>query len=127
MVHIALKEKRVATTKNKSYLHFWRNFTANQIQANPNPHQKKLKRIQIWKKPIRFRLADDLSNIFIFQIISFKTIYCQPNRLNQLKENHDLLSLQRRNLVDSRFWARLCYSYSKWSRSKYNNQLTKYP
>ena len=28
---------------------------------------------------------------------------------SQLTENHDLLSLQRRNPVDSRFWSRLCY------------------
>ena len=42
----------------------------------------------------------------------------------QLTENHVLLSLQRRNPVDPRFWSRLCYYCSKWSRPKYNNQLT---
>ena len=31
-----------------------------------HPHQKRLKRVQIWNKRIRFLLADDLSNIFNF-------------------------------------------------------------
>ena len=60
---------RVATTKN--HLHFWRSFSANHNQAHPNLNQKRLKRVQIWNKRIRFLLADDLSNIFNFQIILF--------------------------------------------------------
>ena len=32
---------------------------------------KRLKRVQIWNKRIRFLLADDLSDIFFFQIIFF--------------------------------------------------------
>ena len=34
-------------------------------------NQKKTYQVQIWNKRIRFLLADDLSNIFIFQIILF--------------------------------------------------------
>ena len=60
---------RVATTK--SHLHFWRNFSANHNQAHPNLNQKRLKRVQIWNKRIRFLLTDDLSNISIFQINLF--------------------------------------------------------
>ena len=69
MEHIALQERRVATTKD--HLHFWRNFSANHNQAHPNLNQKRLKRVQIWNKRMRFLLAGDLSNIFIFQIILF--------------------------------------------------------
>ena len=72
MVHIDSQERRVANTKKKSHLQFWRIFSANQFQANANRHQKRLKWEQIWKKHIRFLLADDLSNILFFQIILFK-------------------------------------------------------
>ena len=74
-VHIVLQELRVATTKKKNHLHFWRSSFANHNQAHPNLNQKKLKWVQIWNKPfpisIRFLLTDDLSDIFFFQIISF--------------------------------------------------------
>ena len=68
MVHIVLQERRVATTKKKRHLHFWTNFSSNQFQANLNPLQKMLNRVQIWNKRIRFLLVDDLNNIIIFQI-----------------------------------------------------------
>ena len=35
-----------------------------------HPHQKKLKWVQLWNERIRFLLADDLSNIFVYQIFS---------------------------------------------------------
>ena len=84
---------------------------------------------EIWNKSIRFLLVDDLSNIFISQIILF-TFNQLPTRqtystYSHLRKNHDLLSLQRRNPVDTRFWSRLCYYYSKKSRPKYNNRLTR--
>ena len=69
MEHIALQERRVATTR--SHLHFLRNSSANHNQAVPNVNQKRSNQVQTWKKRIRFQLADDLSNIFNFQIISF--------------------------------------------------------
>ena len=128
-VHIVLQEKRVATTKMKNLLHFRRNFSANQIQAHPNLNQKRLKWVQIWNKRIRFFLADDLSDILIFNFsnhfIQFQSTFNRSNLISQLTENHDLLSLQRRNPLDSRFCSRLCYYCSNWSRSKYNNQLTR--
>ena len=40
MVHIFLLQRRVATTKNRSHFHFWRNFSANHNQAHPNLNQK---------------------------------------------------------------------------------------
>ena len=40
MVHIVLQKRRVVTTKKKSHLHFWRNFSANHNQADPNLNQK---------------------------------------------------------------------------------------
>ena len=41
MEHIALQERRVATTKKENQLHFWRNFSANRNQAHPNLFHKK--------------------------------------------------------------------------------------
>ena len=128
-VHIVLQERRVGTMKKKSHLHFLGNFSANHKQAHPNMNQKRLKWVQVWNKRIRFLLADKLSDIFIFQIILFNfnlqstvQIY---STYSQLTENQDLISLQRWNPVDSRLWSRLCYDCSKWSRSKYNSQLTR--
>ena len=122
MEHIALQDRRVATTR--SHLHFWRNSSANHNQADPNVNQKRTNQVQIWNKRIRFLLADDLSCIFIFQIILFnfnlQLIYTQLT-----KNHHDLLSLQQLNPVDSRFWTRLCYYCNKWSRPKFKNQFTR--
>ena len=54
---------------------------------------------------MRFLLVDNLSNIFIFQIILFN--FNLLSTYTQLTQNHhDLLSLQRRNPVDSRFSTR---------------------
>ena len=124
MEHIVLQKRVVATTKKKNHLLFWRNFSANHNQAHPNVNQKRTNQVQIWNKRIRFLLADDSSNIFNFQIIIFNfNLQLTYNRITQ--NHHDVLSLQRRNPVDSRFWTRLCYYCSKWSRPKYNNQFTR--
>ena len=62
------------------------------------------------KKRVRFLLADDLSDIFIFQITLFNFNRQSTTQIDstyiQLTENHDILSLQRRNPVDSRFCSR---------------------
>ena len=92
-----------------------------------SPAPKRLNRVQIWNKRIRFRLVDDLSHIFIFQIILFNFNLQSTSQIkstySQLSENHhDLLSLQRRNPVGSRFWSRLCYYYSE--RSRYQNIIS---
>ena len=82
--------------------------------------------MQIWNKRVRFLLVDDLSDLFIFQIFFFQ-LQSTVNHFStytQLTENHDLLSRQGRNPVDSRFWFRLCYSCSEGSQPKFNNQLT---
>ena len=116
----------VVTTKN--HLHFWRNFSSNHNQAHPNLNQKRLKRVHKWNKRIRFLLADYLSNIFVFQtyFIQFQYTVNHSNLVCQPTQNHrDLLSLQRRNPVDSRFWTRLCYYCSKWSQPNCNSQLTR--
>ena len=57
--------------KRKAIFIFWWNCSANHNQAHTNLNQKMLKRVQIWNKLVRFLLADDLSDIFIFQIILF--------------------------------------------------------
>ena len=126
-VHIVLQEGRVMTTKKKSPLHFWRSFSANHNQAHTNLNEKRTNRVQIWNKRIRFLLADDLSHILYFYIILFNFNLHSTSQLYstyiQYTESHDLLSLQRRNPVDSRFCSRLCYYCSEWSRPKFNIQL----
>ena len=57
--------------KRKAIFIFWWNCSANHNQAYTNLNQKMLKRVQRWNKLVRFLLADDLSDIFIFQIILF--------------------------------------------------------
>ena len=52
---------------------FWRFFSANHNRAHPNVNQKRTNQVQIWNKRIRFLLADDLSNIFNFQIFLFSS------------------------------------------------------
>ena len=70
-VHIVLQERRVGATKKKNHLRFWRIFSAHHKQAHPNLNQKSLNCVQIGNKPIRFLLADALSDIFTFQINLF--------------------------------------------------------
>ena len=66
-----------------------------------HPLQKKLNWVQIWNERICFLLADDLSNIFIFQIISINfTLLSTSQIYSQIRENQDLLSLQKQNTVD---------------------------
>ena len=57
--------------RKENHHRFWRKFSANYNQAHTILNQKSLKWVQIWNKRIRFLLADDLSEIFIFQIILF--------------------------------------------------------
>ena len=45
---------------------FLRNFSTNHNQAHRNLNQKRTNRVQIWNKPIRFLLAEDLSHILVF-------------------------------------------------------------
>ena len=38
-VHTVLQERRVATTKKKSHIHFSGNFSTNHNQARPSEHE----------------------------------------------------------------------------------------
>ena len=126
-VQTVSQEGRVAAMRKENHPRFWRFFSANYNQAHRILNQKSLKWNQIWNKRIRFLLADDLSDKFIFQIILFNcNLQSTATQLTfNLQKNHHLLSLQRRNPVDSRFWSRLCYNCSKWARPKFNRQPTR--
>ena len=65
--HIVLQERRVATTRKKNHLHFWKKISVN----HGHPHQRRRNRVQMWNKRIRFLLADQLSHTFNFQINFF--------------------------------------------------------
>ena len=51
-VHIVLQERRVATLKKKSFLHFRRNFSANHNEAHPHLNQKTLKLFHLWNNRV---------------------------------------------------------------------------
>ena len=131
-VHIVLRERRVSTTKKKNHSNFDEIFRQSQPSTS-EPEPKKFKMspnmeytfigntFQTWntfligwwfERPIHF--PD--------QFIQFQSTVNRYSTYIQVTENHDLLSLQRRNPVDFRFWSRLCYYCSKWSRPKFNNQ-----
>ena len=50
---------------------FLKKFLRQSQPSTPEPEPKKLKRVQVWNKRIRFLLLDDLSHLFNFQIILF--------------------------------------------------------
>ena len=106
---------------------FFKKFLHQSKPSTYEPEPKKANRVQIWNKSIRFLLADDLSHIFNFQILLFNLNLLSTSQIySQLTQNHqDLLSLQRRNPADCRFWTRLGNYCSKRSRSKHNNQFTR--
>ena len=70
-----------------------------------------------------------MSKIFTFQIFLLNSNLLSASQnystYSQLAEKNDLLSFQRRTPVESRFWSRLRYYYSKRSRPKLRNQLTR--
>ena len=62
---------------------FLRQSQSSTSEPEPN-NETRLKWFQLWNKRTRFLLADDLSGIFIFQIIFFSiSIYSQPLKFNQ--------------------------------------------
>ena len=69
MVHIVLQERRVAATKKKNHLHFWRNFSANHNQADPNLNQKRPKLFHLWH--IDTPLVDTVNQNFIYVLILY--------------------------------------------------------
>ena len=87
MEHIVLQERRVVTTKKKSHLHYWRNFSANQNQAHPNLNQERTNRIQLRNKRIRFLLVDEFSNIHFFESFYSIPTNCQPTKFIQFTVN----------------------------------------
>ena len=58
-LHIVLKGRGVATSKKKNHLHFWRNLSANQIQAHPNLNQKSQKFFHLWYSQPKLYLHSD--------------------------------------------------------------------
>ena len=50
---------------------FLKKFLRQSQPSTSEPEPKKTNQVQIWNKRIRFLLVDDLSNIFIFEIILF--------------------------------------------------------
>ena len=87
-VHIVLQERRVATTKKINHLHFWRNFSANQIQERPNLNQKKQKFFQLWLNRVDTPLVVQLTKTsftFPFYTLPFyiktTTFFQSPTKL----------------------------------------------
>ena len=71
MVHIVFQKRRVAITKKKSHLHFWRTFSANHNQANPNLNQKRQKLFHLWLIRVDTPLVDTVNQNFIYTLILY--------------------------------------------------------
>ena len=74
-VHIVLQERRVATTKMKNHLHFWRNISANHNQACPNMIQKRQKLFHIWYNRVDTPLVDTFTQNFNYILIYTLSVY----------------------------------------------------
>ena len=74
MSHIILQERRVSTTKKKNRLHYWRNFSANHNQAQPNLNQNRKKLLHIKHNRVDTSLVDTVNqniiDILLFYIFS---------------------------------------------------------
>ena len=106
---------------------FLKNFFRQSQPSTSEPEPKKFKMSPNMEKTYPFPIGWWVERNIHFsnQFIQFQSTVNRSNLTSQLKQNHDLLSLQRRNPVDSRFWSRLCYNCSERSRPKFNNQLTR--
>ena len=125
-VHNVLQQRPVATMKKKNHLHLWRNLSANHNQAHPNLNRKMLKWVQIWYKRSRFLLADDLSDIFIFQIFLFNfNLQSTATQLTFNLEKLMIFSVSSDGIQLTLDFGPDSYYCSKWSRPKFNNQLTR--
>ena len=71
MVHMVFKEKRVATTKKESHLHFGGNSSANHNQAHPNLNQKRQKLFQLWHTRVDTPLVDTVNENFMDSLILY--------------------------------------------------------
>ena len=71
MVHIALQDRRVATTKKKSHLHFWRYFSANHNQVHPSLTQKKQESFHLWLYRVDTPLVDTVNREFLYLLILY--------------------------------------------------------
>ena len=80
MVHIVLQEKRVATTKEKRHLYFWRSFPTNHIPANPNLNRKRLKILLLEHSRVDTPLLDTVKWNFIY-ILIFCTFSLQSSNM----------------------------------------------
>ena len=78
MEHIVLQERRVTTTKNKSHLHFWIDFSANHNQAHPNLNQKKHQLFHLWHSRVNTPLVDTVNQNFIYFYILNLYTFCLP-------------------------------------------------
>ena len=74
MEHIALQERRVATTND--HLIFWRKFSANHNQAHPNVNQKRANQVQIWNKRCVSYWLMIWARYSIFKSFCSISIYC---------------------------------------------------
>ena len=82
MVHIVLQEKRVATTKSNCHLHFWRNFSANQIQAHPKLNRKiPQKLFHLWHDRVDTPLVNTVKENFLHILISYTLSLFQSNMI----------------------------------------------
>ena len=71
MIHIALQEKRVVTTKKKNHLQFWRHFSDNHNRAHLNLCHKRKNCIPWWHRRVDSPLIDTVNWKFFYIFFSF--------------------------------------------------------
>ena len=69
IVHIVLQKRRVATTKTRSHLHFWSNFSATHKQALTNLNQKRQKLFPFRHNRVDTPLVGTINQNFIYILI----------------------------------------------------------
>ena len=75
MVHIVLSKRRVFNTKMKNHLLFWKNFSANHSQPQPNLYRKLQKSFHLWHNRVGSPLVDTVNQKFISIPLSNTWVY----------------------------------------------------
>ena len=77
---IALRKKRVVTTKKENHLHFWRWFSNNHNQAHTNLNQRRQKSFRSWHSRVNSPMVDTVNQNFNF-ILIFYTFSLQWSKM----------------------------------------------
>ena len=117
MLNIVVQKRRVATTRNKKHLHFWRQFSASCKQARPTMYHTRKTSFHLWLNCVDSPLVDrDNQNFKIRLILYTSSRQCEATWF---------FTLQRLYWVVSRLWTRFSYPDCQRSRPITDNKFLK--